>query len=141
MKKKNFIWWIIFILLFVWQLPQNIVAIVMLPFLGKRTLIRVDKYCFAFEAENMSGGISLGNFIFLSSYSAIKEETILHEYGHVVDSHIMGPLYLLIIGIPSILNAAFNFTNCYYDWFPEKWANKHAGLKVDNKCRTYIPKK
>ena len=86
----------------------------------------------------MNGGISLGNFIFLSKYSAQRETAIAHEYGHTVDSHIMGPLYLILIGLPSILNAWLHITDCYYSWYPERWANKHAGLGVDSRCRLYF---
>lgn len=72
------------VILMLWQLPQNLVAVLMMPFLGKMKLIRFDFYTFAFECEKMSGGISLGNFIFLSPTSAQREATILHEYGHVM---------------------------------------------------------
>lgn len=129
---------ITFILLFIWQLPQNIIALLMMPFLGKLTLVKYDKYCFAFEGEKMLGAISLGSFIFLSPYNAKQKTSIAHEYGHTTDSHKFGPLYLFIVGIPSILNAWFNFTECYYSWFPEKWANKNAGLGVDTLCRLYF---
>ena len=118
------VWWII------WTLPAVIVALFMMPFLGKLRLVRYQNYCWAFEGEKMSGGISLGCFIFLSKYSAKKESTIRHEFGHVVQAHILGPLYLLVIGLPSILNAAFNFTQCYHDFYPEAWANKIAGLET-----------
>jgi hypothetical protein len=144
MKEKNFLWWVVFILLFIWQLPQNIVALVMMPFLGKLKLIKSDKYCLAFVGEKMTGGISLGSFIFISKYMGYVDRYVAHEYGHAVDSHIMGPLYLLIIGIPSLMNAWFNFTDCYYDWYTERLANKHAGLeiyKVGNTCRTRFIKK
>ena len=80
----------------------------------------------------MSGGISLGPFAFCSKYSASKECVVAHEVdGHTVDSKIFGPLYLLIIGLPSLLNAAFDFTENYYDFWTEKLANKHAGLTTD----------
>lgn len=118
------------ILLILWQLPQCLVGLIMLPFLGKLRLIRHENYCWIFEGKKMSGGISLGCFIFLSKYSAKKETTILHELGHVKQSHILGPIYLFIIGIPSILNATFKFTECYYDFYPEKNANNLMGLKV-----------
>lgn len=123
---------LLFILLFIWQLPQNIVALVMLPFLGKLKLISYKKFCFAFKASNMSGGISLGTFAFLSPYSAKKVATVMHEQeGHTVDSKIWGPLYLFVIGIPSIMWAWLGDDNkCYYDFYTERWANEHAGLEV-----------
>ena len=133
------------ILLILWQLPQCLVGLVMLPFLGKLRLVRYTNYCWAFEAENMSGGISLGCFIFLSKYSAKKETTIRHEYGHVKQSHILGPIYLFIIGIPSILWAAFGDNDkCYYSFYTEKGANQAMGLEVkygEYGCTLYIPEK
>jgi hypothetical protein len=132
------------ILWFLWQLPQNLVAVLMMPFMGKMKLVRFENYCWAFECSKMSGGISLGNFIFLSPSCANKEATILHEYGHVVDSHKFGWLYLFIIGIPSLCWATFGSSKkCYYDFYTERWANKNAGLKVSRNqygCYTYIPK-
>lgn len=131
-------------IMFLWQLPQNLVAICMLPFMGKMKLIKHDLYTYAFECSKMSGGISLGTFIFLSPNSAKDEECILHEYGHAIDSYTFGWLYLLIIGIPSVLWAGFfSKGKCYYDFFTEKRANLNAGLKVAKNqygCYTYIPK-
>ena len=117
-------------ILFLWQLPQNIIALVMMPFLGKMKLIRYDLHAFAFECENMNGGISLGNFIFLSRTCAQKNATVLHEFGHVVDSHKFGWLYLLVIGLPSLMWATFKpREKCYYDFYTERWADKLAGIK------------
>lgn len=131
-------------LLFLWQLPQNIIALIMCPFLGEKELIVFQDYCWAFKCSKMEGGISLGNFIFLSKSHAKKETSILHEYGHTKQSHILGFLYLIIIGIPSLLNAMFGFTKCYYSWYTEKWANKLAKLKVGVNqygCFLYIENK
>ena len=113
---KDFLEKIKFILLFLWQLPQNIVALIMMPFLGKMKLIRYSHYAYAFECLKMRGAISLGNFIFLDRICSDKDEDIWHEYGHVIQSHKLGWLYLLVIGIPSLLNAAFNFTECYFSY-------------------------
>ena len=56
---KKFINWLIFIGLFIWQLPQNIIALIMMPFLGKLKLISYKNYNYCFEGEKMSGGILL----------------------------------------------------------------------------------
>lgn len=131
-------------MMFLWQLPQNIVALVMLPFLGKIKLIRYNLYTFVYECEKMKGGISLGNFIFLSPSLAQKEASILHELGHTLDSHRYSWLYLFIIGIPSICWAMFRPNgSCYYDFYTERRANKNAGLKVGRNqysCYIYVPK-
>lgn len=132
----------LFVLSFIWQLPQNIVAIVMLPFLGKLRLISFKELCFAFEGSNMAGGISLGNFAFVDSYLAKKEEDVAHEQiGHTRQSKILGPLYLFVIGLPSILHAAFHqHCPCYYHFYTESWCNKLAGLEVDKYCRLHFKK-
>ena len=134
---KKIIHWLKQISLIIWQLPQIIVALFMLPFLGNKKLIKYDNYCWAFECEKMSGAISLGCFIFLSPYSAKRETTIAHEYGHVKQSHILGWCYL-ILGMCSLMNAWLRFTECYYDYWTESWANKNAGLGVDSLCRLYF---
>ena len=46
------------------------------------------------------GGVSLGQFFF---YDENREDLLLHEYGHTLQSLILGPLYLLVVGIPSFL--------------------------------------
>ena len=132
-----------FVLLFLWQLPQNLIALFIYPFLGKKKLIQNSDYSYVFECSKMNGGISLGNFIFLSTKSAKKEAVIRHELGHVKQSHMLGWLYLIIIGFPSLLNAVVCFTDCYYEWYTESWANNLAGVKtVKNQygCYIYIPK-
>lgn len=133
---KKFFHILIQILLIIWQLPQCLVGLVMLPFLGKLEKIDYRNYCWCYKGSRMMGGISLGCFAFLSPYSATVKESVAHELdGHTVDSKIWGPLYLFVIGIPSILNAWLNITKCYYDFYPERWANKHANLEVDKYCR------
>lgn len=121
-----------FVILFIWQLPQNIIAIIMMPFIGKLSLIKYDKNCFAFKATKMSGSISLGSFIFLCEIHAKEETSIAHEFGHVWWSHAFGPLYLITIGIPSIMWAAFRNNEkhpCYYSFYTEKIANDKANLE------------
>lgn len=122
--------------LFIWQILQNLVALVMMPFLGKMTLMYKKRYCWCFYCTNMRGSISLGSFIFLGSKS---DTTAGHELGHVVDSHWMGPLYLFIIGIPSILWAAAFKTGNYYKFYTERRANRHSHLlTVDRPLYSYL---
>ena len=131
MEKKSILYWITFVLLTLWQLPQFIVSLVMMPFLGDLKKIRDGHYNMCFIGKEMLGGISLGPFSYVSPNSARSDAIIAHEFdGHSVDSKIWGPLYLLVVGIPSLMNAAFGFTKCYYDFYTERWANKHAGLEV-----------
>ena len=139
--KKHFFEWIAYFILFIWQILQNLIGIGFWVYFKLRgdveTIVR-NKYSRVYRSKHMVGGISLGNFAFVSNNLAKKETAVRHEQGHMWDSKVMGPLYLFIVGIPSILNAAFKFTKCYYFWFPEVWANKHAKLGVDTLCRLYL---
>ena len=74
--------------------------------------------------------------MFISKYSKDKEFTTKHELGHTIQSKYLGPLYLLVIGIPSIIWVCLRRMipilrkrYDYYDVFPENWANKLSGLK------------
>ena len=89
-----------------------------------------------------SVSISLGLFVFVSRVSfytkkfeeqlseqEIYDRTLVHEYGHTIQSLILGPLYLFIIGISSSL-WGFLFAKMrrekqipYGAFFSEKWAN------------------
>ena len=79
----------------------------------------------------MRGAITLGDYVFVGLNSEYKE-TVKHELGHTIQSKILGPLYLIVIGIPSIIWAAVHkkiAPNKPYDWFiTEKWANKLGGV-------------
>lgn len=124
---------LMFALLFLWQLPQNLVALLVMPFLGRLTFVDYRHYCIGFAGKRFpknASGISLGSFAFFHPDYAHDAHTIRHEMdGHTVDSKLFGPLYLLIIGIPSILHLAFKKEGSnYYDFYTERRANRHAGL-------------
>lgn len=74
--------------------------------------------------------------MFISKYTRDKEFITKHELGHTIQSKYLGPLYLLVIGIPSIMWVGLRRIvpilrkrYDYYDFYPEHWANKLAGLK------------
>lgn len=82
------------------------------------------------------GGVSLGLFVFLG-HGRRENRVLVHEYGHTVQSLILGPLYLLIIGLPSFTWAGLPYFQrlrrekkiSYYSFYPEKWAD-HLGQRV-----------
>ena len=137
--KKNLFEWIAYILLYIWQLPQNIIGVIMwlyFKFSGDVKGISKTQWSSAYSAKSMRGGISLGMYCFLDENLSKKRESVAHELlGHTLQSRILGPLYLLIIGIPSLMNAMFGFTECYYSFYTESWANYNAGLEVTDRCK------
>lgn len=111
------------IILFIWELLQNIAGFLYLKlskykftaryFLNGNTQI---KY---YYAKKFPGGLTLGEFIFTNGPQHVK-----HESGHVIQSRILGPLYLPVIGLNSILHAAFHHCKNYVHFWTEKWAEK-----------------
>ena len=82
-----------------------------------------------FNSGSNLGSVSLGNFIFLGNFRT--HLTQRHELGHCKQSMYLGPLYLFVIGIPSIIWAStYKYTNKNYYWiFCEKWADKLGGIE------------
>lgn len=117
------------ILKFLWQLPQTIVALIYFSYLRYKDEILATctfQGAVVFIKKESYGSVTLGNHIFLSPRAT--DTTIRHEWGHTRQSLILGPLYLIVIGIPSIIWAATHRTiepnTDYFDFFTEKWANK-----------------
>lgn len=117
------------IFLFLWQLPQNIIGIIWLNinlifYYGISHIKTINDSIYVYELPANSGSVSLGKYIIVSKYR--NDLTIQHEYGHCKQSMYLGPLYLIIIGIPSIIWASvyLNTDKSYYWFYTEKWADK-----------------
>jgi len=130
-------------LLWTWQLPQHILG------LSAYLLLRVG----GMPAGRFKGawlvyvpgrsGIALGEYIFLSRSAAAGAAAgmrlLQHEYGHTRQSRLLGPLYLPVVGLPSISQAAFSRAarrlgfpgpaTRYYRRFPENWADRLGGVR------------
>lgn len=102
---KNILLYIKNILLYIWQLPQNLLALLLMlvyrPFLKKPEISDYKGVKYVWY-KNWPNGVSLGHYVLIGTYYENRLETINHEYGHTRQSLIFGPLYLLIIGLPSI---------------------------------------
>lgn len=114
-------------LTYAWQLPQNLLGL-LLRAIYKGTDSEYEG-AIVRRSTRMQGGISLGKYIIVGRWASRK--TVMHEYGHCRQSLYLGPLYLIGIGLQSILHAAL--CKCknhnYYDMWFEKWADKLGGIK------------
>ena len=96
MKKFfKFIWEVI---LYIWQLPQNLIGLFLRLFYPKAQKMEIADVKVLYD-YSFPGGISLGRTIFVGTQDRF---TSMHEHGHQIQSMILGPLYLFVIGIPSI---------------------------------------
>lgn len=125
MKIKGIIEW-------VWQLPQNICGIAWKNIKKENIITEIDNSIASSVNAKVylmktRGGVTLGKYIFISHTYQDQGKIIKHECGHVKQSKMLGPLYLIIIGIPSILHAALNkYIGCckkhekgYYHFYTE----------------------
>ena len=92
----------------IWQLPQNLLgaAVSVSPAISTRIPYLGKSVCF----WPSTMGMSLGRYIFLpeeilpESADALSTVPMFrHEYGHTIQSAFLGPLYLVVVGLPSLV--------------------------------------
>ena len=132
---------IVNIIMYLWQLPQNILGVIVFYIYATFSdVIVVDEGTSVSVYTSIKGGLSLGAFNFLQrgyyrNPSKYVAKTILHTKGHSKQSRILGPFYLLVIGVPSLIWDAlwtcFKYfrKKGYYSFYTEKWADKLAGVE------------
>ena len=117
----------------IWGLPQNIAGATLYLYFRLRGCPHYKyKGSLVTIWPLKSGSMSMGRFLFMHPTWTPDDQRLLnHEYGHTVQSLILGPLFLPIIGLPSILWAGLPYYQklrkrknlSYYDAYQEKWAN------------------
>lgn len=123
------------LILGLWQLPQNICGRIYKKLIKKDIISQVNDSSgyTVYLTKTNRGGVTLGEYIFVYQKYTDLSRVIQHETGHVKQSRILGPFYLLVIGLPSIVHAALHRSLCkndnYYHFYTEKWANKLAGIE------------
>ena len=129
---------------FTWGLPVNLIGgIVYLIFYPKCRHERFKNAFITYIPGNW-GGVSLGLFIFIAEGrpEGWTRNTRIHEYGHTWQCLLLGPLYYLVIALPSAV-----WCNCfngyrkkhhvsYYKLYCESWANafgqKFSGMQMND---------
>ncbi len=137
---------------FTWGLPQSLLGSV---------LYLINKHCKHYKyygacvtVWRKDCSMSLGKFVFLTdspfayhpqmrtrfTFDEMSEQILVHEYGHTIQSLILGPLYLVVIGLPSLTWGSLPILQelrkrkniSYFDLYCEKTANI-LGEKVTKK--------
>lgn len=122
----------------IWELPQTALGYIILK-VTKADTFRINWCGCDVYSWKINGGLSLGKYIFIPfkpgttiNYGVMQY--IKHEHGHSIQSQYLGWLYLLVIGLPSLV-----WCNCfgkyrakhgisYYSFYTEKWADKLGGV-------------
>ena len=128
-----------------WELPQSALGAATLLFmyaLGKVRRLQRDRGRVLIELRG-DGAVSLGLFVFYAScdsrFVPVGAENLDHELGHAIQSRLLGPLYLPLVGVPSALRVLYAIAYfClhgrrwpgYYAGFPERWADRLGGADI-----------
>jgi len=129
------------LLLYLWQLPQNILGLILLILWPAQKSL-VYKGVRVNINDKFPSGISLGEYIILKTfpYNAATWMSVKHEWGHTRQSRKWGWLYLIVIGVPSLLCNIWDRVahknwdwKKSYDWYYslpwEKNADKYGEVK------------
>lgn len=126
-----------------WEQPQTLLGLANLALsalLGNVRGVRSggDRVLVELVGE---GAVSLGVFVFHASRDSrvvpVGPENLRHELGHAVQSRAFGPLYLPVVGVPSVLRVLYATLHLartgrrwahYYDGWPEDAADRLGGV-------------
>lgn len=132
-----------------WELPQTLLGHALLRLLRRRGLVLGEEPgpdCLLVETRHI--GVSLGEVVFWFRGDGVGPDgrgwCAQHELGHREQSRVFGPLYLLIVGLPSASRAAYAAAHQrrtgrrwtrYFDAWPEDDADRRGGVppRVDGR--------
>ena len=125
-------------LLWIWQLPQNLLGWTISRFCHWE--MDGDGVEFYTRLRFFDSGVSLGKYVILQRNLFVTEENARHELGHSRQSLRLGPLYLLAVGLPSLIRNVWDRLfhkdwpyrkrkDWYYSGYPENWADRLGGVK------------
>jgi hypothetical protein len=120
-----------------WGLPQTLVGLIV--FLVCRKCPHGTYHGCITTRWNNRGSMGMGMFLFLGCEDA---QVRVHEFGHSVQSLILGPLFLPVMGIPSFLWCNIPYFRrmrkekgiSYYRFYPESTANRLGAWATGEKC-------
>lgn len=114
-----------------WGFPQTLAGAVLFLKYRKNTHKWFQLACHT-GWDRKEYGLSLGLFLFTGQDA--PDSFIAHEYGHSVQSLLLGPLYLPVIGLPSLIwclakpcrRRRLATGKDYYSFYTEAWAEHIA---------------
>ncbi len=120
------LWWVWQV---TWCLPQNLVG-ACLYLCCLKSAHRTFRFA-RVTAWKWQGCTSVGCFIFMHDRSLSHRPLLVHEYGHTLQSAVLGWLYLPVIWLPSVIWYAVPALRrmrrrrhiSYYAFYTERWAN------------------
>lgn len=114
------------VLLYIWQLPQNLLGLLLIHLF--HCTKNLDYWV---TSSKKMTGISLGRYVIVRK-NMVRDIVVKHESGHQRQSLMLGPLYLILIGLPSIIgNIVHRMVGggWYYKQPWERWADYLGGVR------------
>lgn len=115
-----------------WCLPQTILGFIFKVYLMfKKDIVKIKDYkninLIVANKIFFFSGLSLGKYIFVTRKGL--KDALEHEYGHIIQNYILGPFYLIFVGVPSIILALISLKSKYVrdnylNFYPESWAER-----------------
>lgn len=116
------------VLLYLWQLPQNLIGLVYLSFCLDRVKVTKQRGAVFYATKHVRGGVTFGRYVFINVKNIGREPIYDHEFGHVRQSKRWGWLWLLVFAIPSGLHCLVCRAANYYHFYTERSANRLGGV-------------
>lgn len=126
----------------IWEQPQTALGAGLLLLswaLGR--VERVERRGGRMLVRIRGAAVSLGHFVFHddreSRWFFPGSGVVEHEYGHTFQSRWLGPLYLPLVGVPSVARVLYAIAyreitgrrwRGYFDGWPEKQADRWGGV-------------
>ena len=120
-----------------WGFPQSLLGLII--YLMNRHKPHDTYHGCIVTRWNQRGSLGVGMFLFLGCED---RRVLVHEFGHSVQSAILGPLFLPIMGFPSFIWCNLPWAKklrkekgvSYYRFYPESNANFLGSLVTGEPC-------
>lgn len=118
---------------FLWQLPQNIIGLLLVMILNPDIIKRVNGKKIRYS-DKISGIITFGEFTLISMdyYSCDITKIELHELGHQTQSLLFGWFYIPVISIPKFCNVILHKGKHHLNFYTETMAIELSWLRYKN---------
>ena len=132
------------IIMYLWQLPQNIAGLVVKVVVRSRTASVTERDgVLIHSVRKFHGGVSLGRYVFCyckPDRQNASRVMMAHEYGHSVQSRLWGWLYLPVVGLVSAIRCQFRLYKDgeYFEGWPERQADDLGGVKRDANGKRFV---
>ena len=132
-----------YLIQFTWGLSVNLAGLaVFLCCLRRFPSARFQNSVVTYLPGNR-GGLSLGIFIFVSAHSGDESQSLcVHEYGHTVQCLFLGPLYWVVVAVPSVIwchcfasyrrTRGVSYEALYCERWATAWGRKWSAVSPSN---------